>query len=66
MFSIVPSYKEEFLACVDVFVRLLYMYKLHTRKNNSYGIINGCLSFYLNCCALSFPLNVFMFWQFRP
>ena len=61
MFSIVPSYKEEFLACVDVFVRLLYMY-----NNNSYGIINGCLLFYLNCCALSFPLNVFMFWQFRP
>ena len=26
MFSIVPSYKEEFLACVDVFVRLLYVY----------------------------------------
>ena len=47
-----------------MFVSLLYTYKLHTRKNNSYGII-VCLSFYLNCCTLSFPLNMFMFWQFK-
>ena len=48
-------------ACVDMFVRLLYMYRLHTRKNNSYVIINGCLSFYLNCCTLSFPLNRYVY-----
>ena len=26
-----------------MFVSLLYKYKLHTRKNNSYVIINGCI-----------------------
>ena len=44
----------------------IYIWATHNRKNNSYVIINGCLSFYLNCCTLSFPINMFMFWQFRP
>ena len=47
--------------CVDIFVRLLYMYLLHIRKNNSYVIniliINGGLSFYFNCCTLNFPIS---------
>ena len=58
--------KKNSYACIDMFVRLLYTYQLHTRKNNSYIIINGCFSSYLNCCMFSFPLNMFMFWQFCP
>ena len=67
MFSIVPIYNEQFLhVCWYVCKATLYVSAtgLHTRKNNSYVIIYGCLSFYLNCCTFSFPLNMLMFWQF--
>ena len=35
--------KNNSYACVDMFVKLLYMCRLHSRKNNSYVIIKGCL-----------------------
>ena len=57
MFSIVPSYKEEKFLSVHRYVCKATLYVSATLEKIT---ATAVYHFFLNCCTLSFPLNMFV------